>query len=111
MARQSSPRKIMPQDGGNIMIKHLILAKFKPGYSPELSDIRRIFEGTLAIEGITDVKLFPNCVERSNRYDLMIQLTMERTALECYDACIWHREWKERYGDQLESKAIFDYEV
>lgn len=97
------------------MMKHLILAKFKPAYTAAqkaamLPDIRRIFEGTLSIDGITDVQVFTNCVDRSNRYDLMIQLTMERSALASYDGCAWHREWKDRYGDMLEKKAIFDYE-
>lgn len=98
------------------MMKHLILAKFKPEYTAAqkaamLPDIRRLFEKTLSISGITDVQVFPNCVDRSNRYDLMIQMTMDRSALESYDACVWHREWKERYGDMLEKKAIFDHEV
>ena len=98
------------------MMKHLILAKFKPEYTAAqkaamLPDIRRIFEGTLSIDGITDVQVFTNCVERSNRYDLMIRMTMERSALEAYDVCVWHKEWKDRYGDKLENKAIFDYET
>ena len=98
------------------MMKHLIIAKFKPEYSAAqkaamLPDIRRIFEGTRSVSGITDVQVFANCVDRSNRYDLMIEITMERSALEAYDSCVWHRQWKERYGDMLEKKAIFDYEV
>ena len=99
-----------------MMMNHLILAKFKPEYTAEqkaamLPDIRRIFEGTLSISGVTDVQVFTNCVDRSNRYDLMIRLTMDRSALETYDACVWHKEWKDRYGDMLEKKAIFDHEV
>lgn len=97
-------------------MKHLILAKFKPEITAEqkaamLPDIRRIFEETLSIEGITDVQVFTNCVDRSNRYDLMIQITMDRSALEAYDACAPHHEWKERYGALLEKKAIFDHEI
>ena len=97
-------------------MEHLILAKFKPEYTAAqkaamLPDIRRIFEQTLSIEGITDVQVFCNCVDRSNRYDLMIRMTMDRSALEPYDACAGHREWKERYGGMLENKAIFDYET
>jgi len=96
-------------------MKHLILAKFKPEITEEektrmLPDITRIFEGTLTIEGINDVKVMKNCVHRDNRFDLMIQMTMDRTALELYDACCWHKEWKNTYGILLEKKAVFDYE-
>ena len=98
------------------MMKHLVLAKFKPEVTVEqkaamLPDIRRIFEGTLSVDGITDVQFYVNCVDRSNRYDLMIEITMDRSALEAYDVCAPHREWLDRYGDKLETKAIFDHEA
>ena len=97
-------------------MKHLILAKFKPEITAEqkaamLPDIRRIFEETLSVDGITGVQVFTNCIDRSNRYDLLIEISMDRSALEAYDVCAPHREWKTRYGDLLEKKAIFDHEV
>ena len=96
-------------------MKHLILAKFRPEITPEakkgmLPEIRRIFDGTLSIDGVHGVKVYSNCVNRENRYDVMIELTMDRSALEEYDACDAHREWKNAYGRLLEKKAIFDTE-
>ena len=38
----------------------------------------------------------------------MIVLTMDRDALPAYDACEAHHQWKQRYGELIEKKAIFD---
>ena len=73
-------------------------------------EIRELFENTTKIEGVHAVELLKNCVDRSNRYDLMIRIDMEPDALPVYDACEWHHRWKDDYGSLLEKKAIFDYE-
>ena len=40
----------------------------------------------------------------------MIEIDMDREALEAYDSSVWHRQWKEQYGCLLANKAIFDRE-
>ena len=82
------------------MMKHDILVKYKPEVMKERK--------AELIPEIHDVALYPNVVERENRYDLMIEIDMEREALEAYDNSVWHRQWKEQYGSLLASKAIFD---
>lgn len=94
-------------------MKHHILVKYVPGIGKEekerlIPEIRELFENTLSIDGIHSVELFPNCIDRENRYDLMIVITMEPEALPAYDDCEWHRRWKSEYGALLEKKAIFD---
>lgn len=94
-------------------MKHNIIVKFKkdaPALNEMLDDIKAIFSQTLSIEGIHNVKYLMNCVDRPNRYDLVIQIDMDRDALADYDACSPHRQWKEKYGPYIDSKAIFDYE-
>lgn len=96
-------------------MKHDILIKYKPevmkGRKAELiPEIRELFEHTTEIPGIHGVRLYPNVVERENHYDLLIEIDMEREALEAYDCSVWHRQWKDQYGDLLEKKAIFDHE-
>ena len=95
------------------MMKHDILVKYKPEVTKErkaelIPEIAELFGHTKEIPGIYDVTLYPNVVERENRYDLMIEIDMEREALEAYDNSVWHRQWKEQYGSLLASKAIFD---
>ena len=95
------------------MMKHDILVKYKPEVTKErkaelIPEIAELFGYTKEIPGIHDVTLYPNVVERENRYDLMIEIDMEREALEAYDNSVWHRQWKEQYGSLLASKAIFD---
>ena len=96
-------------------MKHHILAKFLPEITPEdktrmIPEIRTLFENTTAIEGIGGVSVYPNCVDRENRYDLMVVIEMDREALPAYDGCVWHKEWKNKYGPLLAGKAIFDCE-
>ncbi|MBQ6504462.1 MAG: Dabb family protein [Flexilinea sp.] len=96
-------------------MKHDILIKYNPEIGKVrkaelIPEIRALFEQTTEIPGIHGVTLYPNVVERENRYDLLIEIDMERDALEDYDCSVWHRQWKEQYGDLLEKKAIFDHE-
>ena len=96
-------------------MKHYILAKFLPEITKEqktemLPDIAELFGHLIWMDGINNVDVCPNCVDRDNRYDLMIEIDMEKEALPQYDGCIWHRLWKEKYGSLLEKKAIFDRE-
>lgn len=97
-------------------IRHYIIAKFKPEYTHEdisrmLPDIKSIFDETLAIDGIKSVTVSRNCIDRDNRYDVMIEIEMAEDALKEYDASEPHKRWKQEYGDMLEKKAIFDREI
>ena len=96
-------------------MKHYILAKFLPEITKEqktamLPDIAELFSHLIWMDGINNVDVCPNCVDRDNRYDLMIEIDMAKESLELYDNCLWHKLWKEKYGDLLEKKAIFDRE-
>ena len=93
-------------------MKHCIIVKFKSGvdYKNMLNDIKTLFDNCKSIDGIDCVRVLNNCVDRDNRYDIMIELTMNNIALEAYDKSEWHHMWKEKYGELIEKKAIFDYE-
>ena len=95
-------------------MKHCILSKFKKEYRNDveemLPDIRNIFDPLLNIEGITKIDYITNCIDRDNRYDLLIMITMDKETLDTYDHSAEHKKWKENYGDRLEAKAIFDFE-
>lgn len=96
-------------------MRHHILAKYSQEVMPEqkeqlADDILHLFEKTKTIPGIHQVEVHKNCINRENRYDILIVIEMDKTALEEYDGCIWHKQWKEEYGKILEKKAIFDCE-
>lgn len=96
-------------------MKHHILAKYKADISAEKKKelapkILELFENTTSIPGINSVEVHENCIERDNRYDILIIIDMERDALAEYDSCVWHKQWKQEYGELLEKKAIFDCE-
>ena len=54
--------------------------------------------------------MYPCCIDRENRYDVMIVLDMDKDALSAWDASPLHHQWKDEYGALLEKKAIFDHE-
>ena len=93
-------------------MKHYILAKFKDREDTErlFSEIKALFERTLEIDGVEKVVVHKNNSTRENRYSIMIEMTLTSQALETYDVCDAHKEWKAKYGDRLAAKAIFDCE-
>lgn len=73
-------------------------------------EIETLFQRALDVPGIHRVQVLPNVVDRPNRYDLLILLTMEPEALPAYDACEAHHAFKAAYGPLMAQKAIFDCE-
>ena len=68
-------------------MKHCILAKFTPEAKAQraalLPRIREIFSAAADIPGVHGAEVIPNCVDRDNRYDVLIRLDMDREALPC----------------------------
>ena len=94
-------------------MKHYIIGKFKPEISEKaalLPRIRAVFDHAPEIPGVRGAQVIPNCVDRENRYDVMIIVDMEKEALPAYDNSSMHHQWKAEFGPLLEKKAIFDQE-
>ena len=55
-------------------MRHFIIVKLKDPKEKEAlaAPVKALFDQTLAIPGIHEVKLHLSCSERSNRYDMMI---------------------------------------
>lgn len=92
-------------------MKHCVLVKFIKSFDwqSELSKIATIFD-SININGVHKTEYLVNCIDRENRYDLLIRIDMEKEALEKYDMSENHHIWKESYSKYIEKKAIFDYE-
>lgn len=93
-------------------MKHYIIVKFREGTDAAAlaGPVQAIFSETLAIPGVHGVQVRLSCTDRPNRYDLMIEMDMDREALAAYDASEPHLRWKKEYGDRIAAKAIFDCE-
>ena len=94
-------------------MKHCILVKWNNEIKDKrgiLKDVKLVFDKLLTINGIREIQYLENCIDRVNRYDLMISIDMEKEVLPVYDASAPHHEWKEKYGKFVENKAIFDFE-
>lgn len=90
---------------------HHILVKLKESPADREAfrrEVEGVFEGVLAIPGVHSVKVLSNVIDRPNRYDLMIVISMDRDALPLYDASEAHLRWKADYGHLIDKKAIFD---
>ena len=89
-------------------MKHCIIAKYTPqAYERRaelLPRIREIFAVAGEIPGVRGAEVYPNCVARENRYDVMIVLEMDRDALPLYDDSEMHHRWKDEFGGLLEKR-------
>lgn len=83
-------------------MRHYILAKFQgrcrglarlPPADPR--DLRR---GGGDSRGVRGAAVYPGCVDRENRYHVLIELEMEPSALTTYDESAMHHRWKDEFG-------------
>lgn len=94
-------------------MKHCILVKWNSLIEDKkciLPEIQSIFDKLLIFNEVKNVKLHQNVIDRSNRYDLLICIEMEKEFLPIYDESEPHSEWKQKFGKYVENKAIFDFE-
>lgn len=92
-------------------MQHHILVKWTDAVSDKASlaaEVEALFRGVLCVEGVHGVTVHPNVIDRPNRYDLLIRICMEESALPSYDDCETHHRWKDEYGHLVAKKAIFD---
>lgn len=92
---------------------HHILVKWNDQVADKArlqGEIEALFQRALDVPGIRRVQVLPNVIDRPNRYDLLILLTMEPEALPAYDAYGAHHAFKATYGPLMAQKAIFDCE-
>ena len=93
-------------------MRHYIILKLKDrSLKSEVAEkARAIFEKTLDIDGVKGVNVCENCVDRPNRFDVMIEIEMRPETLPVYDASEAHLEWKAYCDPLLEKKTVFDRE-
>ncbi len=94
-------------------MKHYIIIKFNESVTDKSSiipEIKALFAPAAEMPGIRRVDFYTSCMNLPNRYDFMMILDLERDALAVFDNSSIHRIWKEKYGQLLESKTIFDCE-
>lgn len=91
-------------------MKHYIIVKFKDiiNAKKEVGAIEKLFHTALNIQGIDDIKIYNSNIDLPNRYDLMIKMTLTKSALIEFDHSEIHQQWKSEYGQLIENKAIFD---
>lgn len=94
-------------------MRHHILVKWNEqvtDHAALCAQVRELFQGVLAVSGVDAVSVHPNVIDRANRYDLLILITMDKDALPVYDDCPTHHAWKDRYSRLIAQKVIFDCE-
>jgi hypothetical protein len=91
-------------------MKHYIIVKFVDGtdFRALAAPVRAIFEQTLTIPGIHGVDIRLSNSDRENRFDMMIIMDMDKSALPAYDVSEPHLRWKKEYGGAVAKKTIFD---
>ena len=69
-----------------------------------------LFKGVLTIEGIHGVRTVKGLPIADNRWDLIIEIDMDRQSLEAYSQSEPHKIWKRDWACYIDKKAIFDSE-
>lgn len=93
-------------------MKHYIIVKFNEGvaYKEFISDIKKLFSKAKEIDGVDNIEIFVDNSNLSNRYDLMIKMTLTKEGLINFDLSNIHKEWKETYSKYILNKVIFDHD-
>lgn len=94
-------------------MQHHILVKWNEQVTDKqaiYAQVRALFATARSVAGVESVSVRPNVIDRPNRYDLMIVLTLPAQALTTWDASALHHRWKQEYSPLIAAKAIFDCE-
>ena len=91
-------------------MKHYIIVKFNENVEKEKlrNPINELFQKALNIKEIVKVDIYESNMDLPNRYDLMIKMELSQKALNEFDNSDIHKEWKEKFGNFIMSKTIFD---
>ena len=95
-------------------MQHHVIVRFKDSVEDKIAladEIGNLFRGMVgSVPGVYKVSPHKNCIDMSNRYDLMVIVDMEKEALQSYTDSPIHDKWINNYAKYLESKVIMDYE-
>ena len=93
-------------------MKHYIVVKFDNSVNVKeiLNPIKELFEKALNISGVEKLEIYTSSIDLPNRYDLMIKMTLSQLALTEFDNSEIHKKWKEKFGEYIINKTIFDCE-
>lgn len=91
-------------------MKHYIIVKFKNNYNYklEVNNIKNLFDKAKKIDGVESIIIKCSNSTRENRFDLMIEMDLTFKGLQNFDNSFIHYEWKNKYGEHIENKTIFD---
>lgn len=95
-------------------MQHYVIFKFnesvkdKNALADKIGNLLKGMAGT--VPGVHSVTPHKNCIDMSDRYDMMIIVDMDKDALGAYSNSPIHDNWINNYTQYLESKVIMDYE-
>lgn len=95
-------------------MQHHVIVKFNDSVKDKVAlanEVGELFKGMVGtVEGVHKVSYHKNCIDMSNRFDLMVIVDMEKEALDAYSNSPIHTNWIDNYAKYLEAKTIMDYE-
>ena len=92
-------------------MRHCILVKYnqevkdRAAFAQEALQVFAPLKDMPGIHAVTATECLPLA---DNRYDLLIEIYMERDALPSYNESAPHKLWKRDYAKYIDKKAIFD---
>ncbi len=92
-------------------MKHHIIVKYTSEVTDKaamLEKIKSLFLNAAPIRGVHSYSFYTNCVDRENRFDLMIVAELDGDCLSNWDESPLHKAWLNNFGRYVAQKAIFD---
>lgn len=97
------------------MLKHFVIFKFENDFFTEdnLEEYKRAFDIIKdAFDGIKEIKINSNCVDRPANMDLMIEMLLENEdVLTDYLSHDEHIRMGQKYNSHVVNRVSFDYEI
>ena len=91
-------------------MRHYIIVRFKEwvDWRSHVPVISTFFKKASVIDGVNNISINTSCSELPNRHHLMIEMVVTAEGLINFDNSTIHSEWKEKYGELIKEKTIFD---
>ena len=91
-------------------MKHFIIIKFKENTDKDvlIEQTEKLFEEIETIDGVKKVEVFTNSIKKSNRFDMMIKISLNKGSLKALEESKIIKDWEDKYNKDIDKKTIFD---
>ena len=90
-------------------MEYYIIVKFKKDVNADEyhEPFKELFAQAEQIEGVKRADVFTTNTRTRNRFDLMIKISMKKSALKAFEESPLYKNWQNDYKDVIQKTTIF----